>query len=151
MDKLSKSVEVLKLLSTTTSQTLIINVEKLFTKCDENDYGVRLTAEENLNHLNLKEVDLTRIQVELHGVITHNPNVEPTALKVNVIYPKKIRSFFEHLSAAFCSIAAHSEDIVHKKLLEYYELICRILGRLINDKEIKSSKKENLCDLRQVF
>ncbi|CAF1305293.1 unnamed protein product [Rotaria sp. Silwood1] len=81
MDKLSKSVEVLKLLSTTTSQTLIINVEKLFTKCDENDYDVRLTAEENLNHLNLKEVDLTRIQVELHGVITHNPNVGPTALK----------------------------------------------------------------------
>ncbi|CAF3830407.1 unnamed protein product [Rotaria sp. Silwood1] len=75
MDKLSKSVEVLKLLSTTTSQTLII-------KCF-----------------------MTICQI-----------------------------------TAFCSIAAHSEDIVHKKLLEYYELICRILGRLINDKEIKSNQ-----------
>ncbi|CAF3768514.1 unnamed protein product [Rotaria sp. Silwood1] len=79
MDKLSKSVEVLKLLSTTTSQTLII-------KCF-----------------------MTICQI-----------------------------------TAFCSIAAHSEDIVHKKLLEYYELICRILGRLINDKEIKSKTSHGL-------
>ncbi|CAF5077268.1 unnamed protein product [Rotaria sp. Silwood1] len=62
MDKLSKSLEVLRLLSTTKSETLIIkgnnenyfklvkaSVETLFTTCDENAYNVRLTAEENLN------------------------------------------------------------------------------------------------------
>ncbi|CAF5145638.1 unnamed protein product [Rotaria sp. Silwood1] len=62
MDKPNKSLEFLKLLSTTASETLIIkgnnenyfkliksNVETLFTTCDENDYNVRLTAEENLN------------------------------------------------------------------------------------------------------
>ncbi|CAF1383056.1 unnamed protein product [Rotaria sp. Silwood1] len=59
------------------------SVEKLFTKCDENDYGVRLTAEENLIKFvkNLKEAVLTRIQVKLHRIINHNPNVEPKALK----------------------------------------------------------------------
>ncbi|CAF5034031.1 unnamed protein product, partial [Rotaria sp. Silwood1] len=83
MDKLSKSVEVLKLLSTTASETLIINVETLFTTCDENDYNVRLTAEESLNKFvkNLKEADLTRIPVELYRTIKHNPNVGPNALK----------------------------------------------------------------------
>lgn len=55
----------------------------------------------------------------------------------NVIHAKKIRAFFEHLSPAFSSIATRSEDIVHEKLAEYYELIFRILGRSINDKEIK--------------
>ncbi|CAF3848927.1 unnamed protein product [Rotaria sp. Silwood1] len=83
MDKLSKSVEVLKLLSTTTSETLIIksnnenyfklsttSVETLFTTCDENDYNIRCAAKESLNKFvkNLKEADLTRIQVELHRI-----------------------------------------------------------------------------------
>ncbi|CAF5079902.1 unnamed protein product [Rotaria sp. Silwood1] len=96
MDKLNKSLEFLKLLSTTSSKTLIIkgnnenyfklikaNVETLFTTCDENDYNVRLTAEENLNKFvkNLKEADSTRIQVELYRIIKHNPNVGPNALK----------------------------------------------------------------------
>ncbi|CAF1066773.1 unnamed protein product [Rotaria sp. Silwood1] len=94
MDKLSKSLEFSKLLSTTKSETLIIKgnnenyfklikarVETLFTTCDENDYNVRLTAEENLNKFNLKEAVLTRIQVELHRIIKHNPNVGPNALK----------------------------------------------------------------------
>ncbi|CAF1447311.1 unnamed protein product, partial [Rotaria sordida] len=58
-------------------------VEILFTACNENDYNVPLTAEESLNKFakNLKEVVLTRIQVELHGIIKHNPNVEPKILK----------------------------------------------------------------------
>ncbi|CAF5166603.1 unnamed protein product, partial [Rotaria sp. Silwood1] len=58
-------------------------VETLFTTCDENDYNVRLTAEENLNKFvkNLKEAVLTRIQVELLRIIKHNPNVGPNALK----------------------------------------------------------------------
>ncbi|CAF5118143.1 unnamed protein product, partial [Rotaria sp. Silwood1] len=30
---------------------------------------------------NLKEADLTRIQVELYRIIKHNPNVGPNALK----------------------------------------------------------------------
>ncbi|CAF4062179.1 unnamed protein product [Rotaria sordida] len=75
-------------------------VETLFTACDENDYNVRLTTEESLNKFvkNLKEVVLTRIQVELHRIIKHNPNVEPKILKgarwrfaelANVIHPKK--------------------------------------------------------------
>ncbi|CAF1464460.1 unnamed protein product [Rotaria sp. Silwood1] len=96
MERLSKSHEVLRLLSTTTSERLIIkgnnenyfklikaSVETLFTTCDENDYNVRLTAEENLNKFvkNLKEAVLTRIQVELHRIINHNPNVGPNALK----------------------------------------------------------------------
>ncbi|CAF1314795.1 unnamed protein product [Rotaria sordida] len=64
MNKLSKSREILKLLSTTTLETLIIkgnnenyfklvttSVETLFTTCDENDYDVRFTVEENLNQL----------------------------------------------------------------------------------------------------
>ncbi|CAF5173933.1 unnamed protein product, partial [Rotaria sp. Silwood1] len=59
------------------------SVEILFTTCDENDYDVRLTADENLNQLvkNLKEANLTRIQVESHRIIKHNPNIEPNALK----------------------------------------------------------------------
>ena len=57
----------------------------------------------------------------------------------NVIHPKKIRAYFEHLFAAFCSIAARPEDIVHDKLADYYELIFRILGPSIGDKEIKVS------------
>jgi hypothetical protein len=105
----------------------------------------------------------------LHRIIKRNPNVGARALKgyllfyliwiskkkflilsgalwrfaelANVIHPKKIRPFFEHLSTAFCSIAARPEDIVHDKLPEYYELIFRILGRSINDKEIKVSYK----------
>ncbi|CAF4998203.1 unnamed protein product [Rotaria sp. Silwood1] len=96
MDKLNKSLEFLKLLSTTASETLIIkgnnenyfklikaSVETLFTKCDENDYNVRLTAEESLNKFvqNLKEAVLTRIRVELYRIIKHNPNVGPNALK----------------------------------------------------------------------
>lgn len=99
----------------------------------------------------------------MHRIIKRNPNVGPRALKgtdcnflmknierkfslgalwrfaelANIIHPKKIRPFFEHLSAAFCSIATRSEDIVHEKLADYYEFIFRILGRSINDKEIK--------------
>ncbi len=61
----------------------------------------------------------------------------------NVIHAKKIRPFFEHLSTAFSTIAARPEDIVHDKLPEYYELIFRILGRSINDKEIKVSHSQN--------
>ncbi|CAF1497598.1 unnamed protein product, partial [Rotaria sp. Silwood1] len=59
------------------------SVETLFTTCDENDYNVRLTAEESLNKFvkNLKEADSTRIQVELYRIIKHNPNVGPNALK----------------------------------------------------------------------
>ncbi|CAF1131567.1 unnamed protein product [Rotaria sordida] len=59
------------------------SVETLFTTCDENDYNVRLTTEESLNKFvkNLKEAVLTRIQVELHGIIKHNPNVESKVLK----------------------------------------------------------------------
>ncbi|CAF4701121.1 unnamed protein product, partial [Rotaria sp. Silwood2] len=45
MDKLSKSVEVIKLLSTTISETLSIKGN------NENDYDVPLTVEENLNQL----------------------------------------------------------------------------------------------------
>jgi len=102
----------------------------------------------------------------LHRIIKRNPNVGPRALKgyilieffliiksfqffsgalwrfaelANVIHAKKIRPFFEHLSTAFSTIAARPEDIVHDKLPEYYELIFRILGRSINDKEIKVS------------
>ncbi|CAF4722685.1 unnamed protein product, partial [Rotaria sp. Silwood2] len=45
MDKLSKSVEVIKLLSTTTSETLSIRGN------NEIDYNVPLTVEENLNQL----------------------------------------------------------------------------------------------------
>ncbi|CAM2712576.1 unnamed protein product [Rotaria socialis] len=194
MDKLSKSLEVLKLLSTTTSETsiasneksrldaasiskekihhlnnivdllcspslikannenyfklLTASVETLFMTCDETDYDVRISAEENISKLvkNHKEINLTRIQVELHRIIKRNPNVGPRALKgalwrfaelADVIHPKKIRPFFEHLSLSFCSIAARSEDIVHEKLSDYYELIFRIIGRSINDKEIK--------------
>ncbi|CAF1516765.1 unnamed protein product [Rotaria sp. Silwood1] len=96
MDKLSKSLEVLRLLSTTKSETLIIkgnnenylklikaSVETLFLTCNENDYDVRMTAEESLNKFvkNLKEADSTRIQVELYRIIKHNPNVGPNALK----------------------------------------------------------------------
>ncbi|CAF3598174.1 unnamed protein product [Adineta steineri] len=194
MDKLSKSLEVLKILSSTTSdaiaasneksrldpmsiskekihhlniitdllssQSLIksntdnyfkfltASVETLFLNCDDNDHDVRLATDENLNKLikNLKDIHLTRIQVELHRIIKRNPNVGPRALKgalwrfaelANVIHAKKIRPFFDHLFGAFCSIAARSEDIVHEKLPEYYELIFRVLGRSINDKEIK--------------
>ncbi len=61
----------------------------------------------------------------------------------NVIHAKKIRPFFEHLSTAFSTIAARPEDIVHDKLPEYYELIFRILGRSINDKEIKVSHSQD--------
>ncbi|CAF5168867.1 unnamed protein product [Rotaria sp. Silwood1] len=59
------------------------SVETFFTTCDENDYNVRLTAEENLNKFvkNLKEAVLTRIQVELHRIIKHYPNVGSKALK----------------------------------------------------------------------
>ncbi|CAF1029063.1 unnamed protein product [Rotaria sordida] len=87
-------------------------METLFTTCDENDYNVRLTAEESLNKFakNLKEAVLTRIQVELHGIIKHNPNVEPKALKgarwrfaelANVIHPKKIQSFDQNIMNLF--------------------------------------------------
>ncbi|CAF4207461.1 unnamed protein product, partial [Rotaria sordida] len=88
MDKLSKSLEFLKLLSKTTSELIIksndenyfklikASMETLFTTCDENDYNISLTAEEKF-----KEAVLTRIQVELHGIIKHNPNVESKALK----------------------------------------------------------------------
>ncbi|CAF4961903.1 unnamed protein product [Rotaria sp. Silwood1] len=69
MDKLNKSLEFLKLLSATTSETLIINMKTLFTTCDENNYD------------NLKEANLTRIQVELHRIIKHYPNVGSKALK----------------------------------------------------------------------
>ncbi|CAF5111520.1 unnamed protein product, partial [Rotaria sp. Silwood1] len=59
------------------------SMKTLFTTCDENDYDVRLTVEENLNEFvkNLKEVVLTRSQVESHRIIKHNPNIEPNALK----------------------------------------------------------------------
>ena len=62
----------------------------------------------------------------------------------SIIHAKKIRPFFEHLSNAFCTIAARPEDIVHEKLSDYYELIFRILGRSINDKEIKVKSIKNL-------
>ncbi|CAF4694637.1 unnamed protein product, partial [Rotaria sp. Silwood2] len=45
MNKLYKSLEVIKLLSTTTSETLSIKGN------NENDYNVPLTVEENLNQL----------------------------------------------------------------------------------------------------
>ncbi|CAF3339200.1 unnamed protein product, partial [Rotaria sp. Silwood2] len=59
-------------------------VETLFTTCTKNGYDIRLTFEENLNKLvkNLKEPNLTRIQVELHRIIKRNPNVGSSALKV---------------------------------------------------------------------
>ena len=61
-----------------------------------------------------------------------------------------IRRRFEHLFAAFCSIAARPEDIVHDKLADYYELIFRVLGRSINDKEIKvSSRARGIDSLEQ--
>ncbi|CAF1277551.1 unnamed protein product [Adineta ricciae] len=194
MDKLSKSLEVLKLLSNTTAEPLTTSndkarldpvsiskdkihhlntvtdllcsstltrsnnenyfklltasMETLFMHCDETDHDVRLAAEENINKLikNLKETHLPRVQVELHRIIKRNPNVGPRALKgalwrfaelANVIHARKIRPFFEHLSAAFSSIAARPEDIVHEKLADYYDMIFRILGQSINDKEIK--------------
>ena len=127
---------------TTTSRS----VETLFSSCDENDHDVRLAAEENISKL--VKVRLwraigfdhyclySRIQVELHRIIKRNPTVGALswfecetweicsgALRrfaelANVIHPKTIRAFFEHLFAAFCSIAARPEDIVHDKLAD---------------------------------
>ena len=59
-----------------------------------------------------------------------------------------IRRRFEHLFAAFCSIAARpeAEDIAHDKLADQYELIFRVLGRSINDKEIKVSSRARGID-----
>ncbi|CAF1310094.1 unnamed protein product [Rotaria sp. Silwood1] len=64
MDKMSKSFEVLKLISTRASETLIIRsnnenhlklvtavMETLFTTCVKNDYDIRLATKENLNKL----------------------------------------------------------------------------------------------------
>ncbi|CAF5149949.1 unnamed protein product [Rotaria sp. Silwood1] len=45
------------------------SMKTLFTTCDENNYD------------NLKEANLTRIQVELHRIIKHYPNVGSKALK----------------------------------------------------------------------
>ncbi|CAF0997220.1 unnamed protein product [Rotaria sordida] len=87
MDKLSKSLEVLKLLSTTTTlETLIIKgnnenyfklitaiVETLFTTCNENDYD------------NLQKPKLTTIQVELHRIIKRNLNVGPRGTLKNAL------------------------------------------------------------------
>ena len=111
------------------------------------------------------------MQVELHRIIKRNPNVGPRALKgesmvilssssivwcayagalwrfaemASVIHAKKIRPFFEHLFAAFCTIATRPEDIVHDKLPDYYERIFRILGQSINDKELKVSRRAGL-------
>ncbi|CAF1623735.1 unnamed protein product [Rotaria sp. Silwood1] len=62
---------------------VITSMKTLFTSYDKNDYDVRLTTEEYLHQLakNLKESDLRKIQVELHRIIKHNPNVGPKALK----------------------------------------------------------------------
>ncbi|CAF4733748.1 unnamed protein product [Rotaria sp. Silwood2] len=73
MDKLSKSVEVIKLLSTTTSETLSIKGN------NENDYDVPLTVEENLNQL-VKVLEKNFFYKFLL-IIKHNPNVGPKALK----------------------------------------------------------------------
>ncbi|CAF4569608.1 unnamed protein product [Rotaria sp. Silwood2] len=73
MDKLTKSVEVLKLLSTTTSETLIIKGN------NENDYNVPLTVEENLNQL-VKVLEKNFFYKFLL-IIKHNPNVGSRTLK----------------------------------------------------------------------
>ncbi|CAF4708672.1 unnamed protein product [Rotaria sp. Silwood2] len=73
MDKLSKSVEVLKLLSTTTSETLIIKGN------NENDYNAPLTVEENLNQL-VKVLEKNFFYKFLL-IIKHNSNVGLKALK----------------------------------------------------------------------
>ncbi|CAF3287322.1 unnamed protein product [Rotaria sp. Silwood2] len=73
MDKLSKSVEVIKLLSTTTSETLSIKGN------NENDYNVPLTVEENLNQL-VKVLEKNFFYKFLL-IIKHNPNVGSRTLK----------------------------------------------------------------------
>ncbi|CAF1478146.1 unnamed protein product [Rotaria sp. Silwood1] len=72
MDKLSKSLEFLKLLSTT-SETLIIKLIIRFF-CVYHFIFISYTCNEN-DYDNLKEPKLTRIQVELHRIIKRSPNV----------------------------------------------------------------------------
>lgn len=56
---------------------------------------------------------------------------------VQIIHPKKIRAFFEHLLPAFRSIAERPEELIHEKLPDYYDMIFRVFGPSINDKETK--------------
>ncbi|CAF0772812.1 unnamed protein product [Didymodactylos carnosus] len=197
MDKLSKSLELLKTLSLESNNekskfdavslakekihhlNLIVDVllmpqiranndnyfkilsagfEALFLHCDEQDYDVRLAAEENTTKLvkSLKEVQLARVQVELHRIIKRNPNVGPRALKgalwrfselAAIIHPKKIRPFLEHLYISFCSIASRTEELLYEKLPDYYQMIFRTLGKSMNDKEVKDLLQAYLKNL----
>ncbi|CAF5019018.1 unnamed protein product [Rotaria sp. Silwood1] len=89
------------------------SVETLFTTCDENDSNVRLTAEENFDKFvkDLKEADLTRIQVELYRIIKHNPNVGPNALKDQL---------FEH----------QNQNASTRLIIDYLDLIKKIIQLL---------------------
>lgn len=60
---------------------------------------------------------------------------------VQVIHPKKIRVFYEHLQVAFQTIAQRPEELIHEKLADYYELIFRVFGPSINDKEVKVRRR----------
>ncbi|CAF0989463.1 unnamed protein product [Didymodactylos carnosus] len=189
MDKLNKSLEILKTLSLESNhekstekihhlnlvvdglllpqvrtnndnyfKILSTGFETLFSHCDEQDYDVRLAAEENITKLvkSLKELQLTRVQFELHRVIKRNPNVGPRALKgalwrfselASVIHPKKIRLFLEHLYVAFCSIALRTEELLYEKLPDYYQMIFRTLGKSMNEKEVKDLLQAYLKNL----
>ncbi|CAF3784979.1 unnamed protein product, partial [Rotaria sordida] len=103
-------------------------VETLFTACDENDYNVRLTTEESLNKFvkNLKEVVLTRIQVELHRIIKHNPNVEPKILKDQL---------FEH----------HNQNVSTRLIICY--LVNRMNDKLDSTSMINNEKRTSATKL----
>ncbi|CAF1367987.1 unnamed protein product [Rotaria sp. Silwood1] len=94
-------------------------MKTLFTTCDENDYDVRLTVEENLNEFvkNLKEVVLTRSQVELHRTIKHNPNVGPNALK-DQLFEHQNQNTSTYLIIGYLSLIKNLIQLLGIKLLE---------------------------------
>lgn len=63
-----------------------------------------------------------------------------------LIFPKKARMFVEHMLPSFCSIATRSEEMLYEKLPDSFDLIFRVLGRSMNDQEIKVRRRENSND-----
>ncbi|CAF1499013.1 unnamed protein product [Rotaria sp. Silwood1] len=109
MDKLNKSLEFLKLLSATTSETLIIkgnnencfklikaSVETLFTTCDENNYDVRLTADENLNQLVKELLMAYSANMLSHGYSTFS-NDKCNCTRLIIVYLDLIKKFIQLL------------------------------------------------------
>eukprot|EP00794_Sanderia_malayensis_P005415 gene5415-6091_t len=136
---------------------LSVSVEILLQACDDADAGVRLTAGEALNKVIKAFLDsnIGRVQVEFYKEIKKNgaarslkAAMQRFADTCHMIRPQKCRPYLANLLPCLVKIAKRPEDQVQEALGYLMGKLCPILGKFMNEVDIKVLLKSFVPNLK---